>query len=95
MGLVNKHPVTKFAIRRLHYGERGGGLAIFWDPSFRYHFKKPLLTKQNYRKKVFFHELLVQVLRKHFRGGWGVQAHAYFAYTGGGGGPRIMENMLM
>ena len=57
--------------------------------------KKPLLTKQNYRKKVFFHELLVQVLRKHFRGGWGVQAHAYYAYTGGGGGSRIMENMLM
>ena len=27
---------------------------------------------------------LVQVLRKHFRGGWGVQANAYYAYIGGG-----------
>ena len=49
---------------------RGGDWQFFWDPSLRKCFqKKPLLTKQNYRKKIFFHELLVQVLHKHFRGG--------------------------
>ena len=61
---------------------RGGGWQFFGTLPLDNILKKPLLTKQNYRKKVFFHELLVQVLRKHFRGGWGVQAHAYYAYTG-------------
>ena len=40
-------------------------------------------------------ENFVQVLRKHFREGWEVQANAYFAYLGRRGGSGIIENMLM
>ena len=47
--------------------------------------KKTFINKTELLKKIFFHELIVQVLRKHFRGGWGVQAYAYYAYTGGVG----------
>ena len=50
---------------------RGGGWQFFRTLPLDNIEKKPLLTKQNYRKKVLFHELLVQVLRKHFRGGVG------------------------
>ena len=50
---------------------RGGDWQFFWDSSLRQHLKKSFLNKTELSKKVFFHELLVQVLRKHFRGGGG------------------------
>ena len=48
---------------------RGGGWQFFWDLALRQQLKKTFINKTELSKKVFFHELLVQVLRKHFRGG--------------------------
>ena len=70
-------------------------MEIFLGPFPETTFKKTFINKTELSKKVFFHEFLVQVLCKHFRGGWGVQAHAYYAYTGGVGVSGIIENMLM
>ena len=44
--------------------------------------------------RVFYH-FLIQVLRQQLRGGWGVKACADLADTGGGGGSKIWENLLM
>ena len=64
---------------------RRGVLREIWQVSLDMQVFLPFLGEAILYLKTYVKDL-VQVLRKHFRRGWGVQANAYYAYIGGVGG---------
>ena len=81
MGLVKKHPVTKFAIRRLHYGERGGVGNFFGTLPLDNILKKTFINKSKLSKKKYFS---MNSLFKY-----------YVSILGGDGGSRLMLILLI
>ena len=62
-----------------------GGLEISRDPSLRQHFKKTFMNKIELSKRKYFSMSCLFKYYVSILGGWGVQAHAYYADMGGWG----------